>query len=145
MSEGTDTQRDSNCIFCRIVAGEIPAYKLHEDEQVLAFLDVGPLSEGHALVIPKAHYETIDRMPDDLAAACMRVVPRLSRAICEATGASAFNVLQNNGKLAHQAVDHVHVHIIPKTEQAGLGIDWPTQKLSEEAAQRLQARITAAL
>ncbi|MFW6058823.1 MAG: HIT family protein [Phycisphaeraceae bacterium] len=136
---------DPSCIFCRIVAGQIPAYKLYEDEQVLSFLDVGPLSEGHALVIPKAHYQTIDQMPEDLAAACMRPVPRLSRAVCEAVGVKTFNVLQNNGKLAHQAVDHVHIHIIPKTENAGLGVIWPSQELAEEKARDLQQRIAAAL
>ena len=144
MSE-IDQRRDASCIFCRIVAGEIPAYTLHEDERVLAFLDVGPLSEGHALVVPKAHYETVDQMPDELAAACMRVVPRLSRAIVEATGVSAYNVLQNNGQLAHQAVGHVHFHIIPKTEDAGLGITWPAQSLDESHAATLQSRIQAAL
>jgi len=137
--------RDPSCIFCRIVAGEIPAYKVHEDEHVLAFLDVGPLADGHTLVIPKAHYATIDQVPDDEAAACMRVVPRLSRAVLAATGASAYNVLQNNGKLAHQAVDHVHVHIIPKTERTGLGITWPAGELEEQKAKSLQQRITEAL
>ena len=144
-SPGPPNSRDPDCIFCKIVAGEIPSYKLHEDEQVLAFLDVGPLSEGHALVIPKAHYATLDQVPEDLAAACMRIVARLSRAVCAATGAEAWNVLQNNGRRAHQAVDHVHFHIIPKTDKGGLGIDWPAGKLDDAQATRLQQHILAAL
>ena len=140
-----ENRRDDSCIFCKIVAGEIPAYTLHDDDQVLAFLDVGPLSEGHALVIPKAHYVTLDQLPDDLAAACGRLVPRLSRAVCAATGATAWNVLQNNGRAAHQAVDHVHFHIIPKTDTDGLGIDWPAGQLDKARAQNLQQRIIDAM
>lgn len=133
------------CIFCKIVAGEIPCHRLYEDEHVLAFLDIGPLSRGHSLVIPKAHYETIDQMPPELAAACMAVVPRLSRAIVAATGARAWNVLQNNGKIAGQAVDHVHIHIIPRREDDGLGYRWPAGKLDADAAKQLVAAITAKL
>ena len=89
------------CIFCKIVAGQIPCHKLYEDERVLAFLDVGPLSRGHTLVIPKGHYLTIDQVPAEVAAACGAVLPRLSRAVAAATGATAWNVLQNNGKAAN--------------------------------------------
>ncbi len=141
----TETPRDPSCIFCRIVAGEIPAYKLHEDDQVLAFLDVGPLADGHVLIIPKAHYELLEQMPDELAAACARLAPRLSRAVRQATGVEAYNLLQNNGKLAHQAVGHVHFHIIPKTDDTGLGIIWPAQSLDEDTAKRLQKQIAAAM
>ena len=137
--------RDASCIFCKIVAGEIPAYKLHEDEQLLAFLDVGPLADGHTLIIPKAHYHTIDQVPAETAAACMRIVPALSRAVLRATGAEAYNVLQNNGRLAHQAVDHVHLHIIPRTDTTGLGINWPAGKLDDARAKELQQQINAAL
>ncbi|MEX0654825.1 MAG: HIT family protein [Phycisphaeraceae bacterium] len=145
MTDEIAQRRDADCIFCRIVAGEIPCHRLHEDEQVLAFLDVGPLSPGHALVVPKAHYATLDQMPGDLAAACMRVVPGLARAILEVTGESAFNVLQNNGERAHQAVGHVHFHIIPKTDDAGLGIDWPAGKVDEQMARDLRTKIAAAI
>ena len=130
-------QADPDCIFCKIAAGQIPCHKLYEDDQVLAFLDVGPLSEGHTLIIPKAHYVTIDQMPADLAAACMAVVPALSRAIVAATGAEGWNVLQNNGRISGQAVDHVHVHIIPRRSGDGLGYRWPAGNLTDEDAQRL--------
>jgi histidine triad (HIT) family protein len=136
---------DPNCIFCKIVAGQIPCHKLHEDADVLAFLDVSPLSEGHCLIIPKAHHVTLETMPDDLAASCGRVMPALARAVLAATGASAYNVLQNNGKAAHQAVGHVHFHIIPKVGGAGLGIGWPSGKLDQDAARLLVQKITANL
>lgn len=145
MSNDTGQPRDAECIFCRMVAGQIPCHKLYEDGQVLAFLDIAPLAPGHALVIPKSHYATLEQMPGDLAADCMRVVPDLARAILAVTGADAFNVLQNNGKLAHQAVGHVHLHIIPRTEQAGLGINWPAGRLADDQARNLRTKIGMAL
>jgi histidine triad (HIT) family protein len=117
-------------IFSKILRGEIPCHKVYEDEHVLAFLDVNPISRGHTLVIPREPAETVDKLSDDAAAAIGRVLPRISRAVLAATGASAFNVLQNNGPLAHQAVFHVHFHIIPKYDDgSGLGIEWNARKL----------------
>ena len=133
-------------IFTRIIAGEIPCHRVYEDDKVLAFLDIGPLSPGHTLVIPKEPAETLDRLSDDSAAALGRVLPRLSRAVLWATGAQDFNVLQNNGVAAHQAVGHVHFHIIPKfSDGAGLGIDWPAGSLSPEDGDRLAQAIAAQL
>ncbi len=131
----------SDCIFCKIVAGQIPCFKLHEDDRVLAFLDVGPLSDGHALIIPKKHYVTLDEMPAEDAAACAAIAPKLARAIQAATGTKAFNFLQNNGREAHQAVMHVHFHIIPKTAAAGLGISWPAKQIDKERGKQLQQAI----
>jgi histidine triad (HIT) family protein len=122
-------------IFAKILRGEIPSHKIYEDDHVLAFLDVMPLARGHTLVIPKEPAETLDKLSDDAAAAIGRVLPRISRAVLAATGATAFNVLQNNGPLAHQAVLHVHFHIIPKLDEtSGLGIGWPAGKLEDGAA-----------
>ena len=133
-------------IFARIIAGEIPCHRVYEDDKVLAFLDIGPLSTGHTLVIPKEPAETLDRLSDDSAAALGRVLPRLSRAVLQATGAQDFNVLQNNGVAAHQAVGHVHFHIIPKfSDGAGLGIDWPAGSLNPEDGDRLAQAIAAQL
>ena len=133
-------------IFTRILAGEIPCHRVYEDEEALAFLDSGPLSTGHTLVIPKEPAETLDQLSDDSAAALGRVLPRLSRAVLRATGAQDFNVLQNNGAGAHQAVAHVHFHIIPKfSDGSGLGIDWPAGSLSAEDGARLAQSIAAQL
>ena len=133
-------------IFTRIIAGEIPCHRVYEDDKVLAFLDIGPLSPGHTLVIPKEPAKTLDRLSDDSAAALGRVLPRLSRAVLRATGAQDFNVLQNNGAAAHQAVGHVHFHIIPKfSDGAGLGINWPAGSLSPEDGERLAQAIAARL
>lgn len=133
-------------IFSKIIAGEIPCHKVYEDDQVLAFLDINPLSEGHTLVIPKEPAVTLDALSDEASAAIGRVLPRISRAVLAATGAKAFNVLQNNGPGAHQAVFHVHFHIIPKMDDgAGLGVGWKPGKLANEAGAQLAAKIAEAI
>ena len=131
----------ADTIFAKIIAGEIPCHQVYEDDKVLAFLDIGPLSKGHTLVIPKEPAETLDKLSDESAAALGRVLPRISRAVLQATGAQDFNVLQNNGSAAHQVVMHVHFHIIPKfADGSGLGVGWPASELSgEDGAQLAQA------
>ena len=113
------------CIFCKIVKGEIPCTKLYEDEQVLSFLDIMPASKGHALVIPKNHYVTLLDMPHEelksvteaiqkIAAATMVALPRVE----------GFNVLQSNNEVAGQVVPHVHFHIIPRQKDDKLNFAW---------------------
>jgi len=132
-------------IFDKILAGEIPSYRVYEDEHVLAFLDIGPLSEGHTLVIPKERKAKLHQLSDESAAALGRALPRICRAVMRATGATDYNILQNNGAAAHQVVMHVHFHIIPKFGQAGLGILWPAGKLPETKAAELLAKLQQAL
>ncbi len=136
----------SGSIFSRIIRGEIPCHKVYEDDRVFAFLDVNPLSDGHTLVIPREEVATLDQLSDESAAAIGRALPRIARAVMKATGTSAYNVLQNNGAAAHQAVPHVHFHIIPKhADGSGLGIGWPARKLDPTHGADLAARIAAAL
>jgi histidine triad (HIT) family protein len=133
-------------IFSKILRGEIPCHKVFEDEHVLAFLDVGPLSQGHTLVIPREPAATLDQLSDQAAAALGRVLPRLCRAVRQATGVADYNVLQNNGTAAHQAVHHVHFHIIPKPgPDEGLGIEWPARPLDHQAAAALAGRIAQSI
>jgi histidine triad (HIT) family protein len=135
-------------IFDKILAGEIPSYKVYEDDHVFAFLDIGPLSEGHTLVIPKERKAQLHQLSDESAAAIGRVLPRLCRAVMRATGATDYNVLQNNGSAAHQVVMHVHFHIIPKFGGAGnegLGILWPARKLADSTARELVDKMRKAL
>ena len=131
-------------IFSRILAGEIPCHRVFEDEHVLAFLDVAPLSRGHTLVIPKEAKATMGELSDASAAALGRVLPRICRAVCTATATTAYNLLQNNGTTAHQAVMHVHVHIIPRPSDAsrgpGLGLEWAAGE-PEPGAAELAAEI----
>jgi histidine triad (HIT) family protein len=133
-------------IFGRILAGELPCHRVYEDERVLAFLDVFPLSVGHTLVIPKEPAITIDVLSDESAAAIGRVLPRLARAVMRASGAEAYNILQNNGSAAHQVVMHVHFHIIPRhADGSGLGIGWPAGRLDDARGAALAAAIGDAL
>lgn len=137
-------------IFDKIIVGEIPCHKVYEDDNVLAFLDVAPLSRGHTLVIPKERAAQMDQLSDESAAAIGRVLPRICRGVLKASGATAYNLLQNNGAEAHQAVMHLHVHVIPRypdkaedTPGSGLGIGWPAGKL--EDGEGLAEAIRAAL
>lgn len=135
----------STTVFDKILAGEIPCHRVYEDAHVLAFLDVGPLSAGHTLVIPKERAAHLHELSDEASAALGRVLPRICRAVLAASGATAYNVLQNNGAAAHQAVMHVHFHVIPKLDGGGLGIGWPAGKLDAAAAADLLAKMHAAL
>ena len=127
----------SETVFAKIIRGEIPCHRVYEDEHVLAFLDVGPLSVGHTLVIPKEPAVTLGELSDESSAAIGRVLPCICRAVMKATGASAYNVLQNNGSDAHQAVMHVHFHIIPKLDGKGLGITWKSTEIDHTEAAKL--------
>ena len=132
-------------IFDKILAGEIPSYRVYEDDHVLAFLDIGPLSDGHTLVIPKERKAQLHQLSDESAAAIGRVLPRICLAVMKATGATAYNILQNNGSAAHQVVMHVHFHIIPKIGDRGLGIGWNAGKLDLPIAADLLAKMKAVL
>ncbi len=131
-------------IFDKILAGEIPCHRVFENDHVLAFLDIGPLSKGHTLVIPKEAKAQLHELSDESAAEIGRALPRVARAVMQATGATAYNVLQNNGAEAHQAVMHVHFHIIPKgADGTGLGIGWKPGAIEDGEA--LAAAIQAEL
>ena len=140
----TTASHDPNCLFCKIIAGKIPCHRVLETDRALAFLDIGPLSPGHTLVIPKEPAATLDQLSDDAAAAIGRVLPRIARAVQQGSGATDYNVLQNNGAAAHQAVFHVHFPIIPRHGSDGLGIVWRAGKLGDDAA-TLASAIAAAL
>jgi histidine triad (HIT) family protein len=128
-------------IFSKILRGDIPCHRVYEDDLVFAFLDIGPLSRGHTLVIPKQEVATMDELSDESAAALGRVLPRLCRAVMRVSGTKYYNILQNNGAPAHQAVFHVHFHIIPKIdEDNGLKLGWAPGKLEDGAAVAEQIR-----
>lgn len=129
-------------VFSKIIAGQIPCHRLYEDDRVLAFLDIEPLSPGHALVIPKVPCRTLDEVDEGTAAALGVALVRVARALKAVTGCPAYNVLQNNEAAAHQAVFHVHFHVIPKpSADEGLGIEWPKRPLNHEAAAKLAERV----
>ena len=136
----------ASTVFTKIIRGELEAYRVYEKDRVLAFLARAPLSPGHTLVFPKEPAATLHELSDDSAAAIGRVLPRLCRAVLSATGAKAYNILQNNGPLAHQAVFHVHFHIIPKPDdRQGLGIQWPAGRLDPNEGEELARKIASGL
>ena len=104
----------NNCIFCAIAAGEIPSFKVYEDDVVLAYLDINPFSKGHVLVIPKEHTEGLLDTPDATLAAVVSRVKKVAAHITAKLGCDGFNVLQNNGEAAGQTVKHIHFHISPR-------------------------------
>ena len=132
-------------IFDKILEGRIPCYRVFEDEHVLAFLDIMPLAPGHTLLIPKERVAKLHELSEESAAAIGRALPRVARAVLAASGAEDYNLLQNNGAAAHQAVFHVHFHIIPKLAEKGLEIGWKAGSLSEEQAHELLGPMHASL
>jgi histidine triad (HIT) family protein len=133
-------------VFSKIIRGEIPAQIVYEDEHVVAFLDINPLSRGHTLLVPKEAATTLDELSEGSARAIGAVLPRLCRAVIEASGTRDYNVLQNNGTAAHQAVRHVHFHIIPKESDAsGLRIGWPAREMGGEEAESMRLSIAQAM
>ncbi|XP_039013769.1 adenylylsulfatase HINT3-like isoform X2 [Hibiscus syriacus] len=103
-----------DCVFCLIIRGESPAFKLYEDDMCLCILDTRPLSRGHSLIIPKSHFSSLDATPPSVVAAMCSKVPFLGNAIMKATGSDSFNLLVNNGAAAGQVIFHTHIHIIPR-------------------------------
>jgi histidine triad (HIT) family protein len=112
----------SDCIFCKIVAGNIPCTKLFEDELSLAFMDICPLNQGHLLVIPKEHFETIGEVEPELFGHLAAVLCRLAKAVNSAISPAGLNIMQLNGKAGNQVVPHVHLHLVPRAEGDGLTI-----------------------
>lgn len=108
----------SDCIFCKIAAGEIPSARVYEDDACIAFLDIGPVTPGHVLVVPRAHHPGITETPPELAARLLAVAQRVARAQKAALGAEGINIFTNEGALAGQSVFHTHVHVIPQSAAA---------------------------
>lgn len=136
---------DSDCVFCKIAAGEIPSHNVLEIESALAFLDIGPLSDGHLLVIPRDHYERLEDMPAAAVGEICRLLPRLGQALVQVTKAAGYNVLQNNGRVAGQVVPHVHFHLIARSEGDGLGYRWHPKSYPQGRGEELRQQLRAAL
>ncbi len=132
-------------IFDKILSGEIPSHRVYADEHVYSFLDINPISKGHTLVIPREAKASLHELSDEASAAIGRALPRICRAVLNASGAEHYNVLQNNGAPAHQAVFHVHFHIIPKFPESGLEMRWPVTSLDDETAAALLEKMHASL
>ena len=133
------------CVFCGIVKKEIPARIVYEDEKVMAFLDINPVSKGHTLVIPKEHHEDIMEMPDEILGSVVSVVKKVSAALKKALGADGINILQSNGSVAGQVIKHVHFHVIPRFEGDGISFELKNGKLDEQVMDDIEKKIKSML
>jgi histidine triad (HIT) family protein len=135
----------TDCVFCRIVAGSIPATRVHEDEHTLAFMDIGQVNPGHVLVAVKRHVENLYALDEVQAAAVARASVRVARAIRDAFAPAGLSVYQANGKPAGQTVFHYHVHLLPRHDGDGMELTWPTKNPPREALEDHAAKIRARL
>lgn len=132
-----------DCIFCKMVSGIIPVTKIYEDEVVLAFLDIGPVSDGHTLVIPKQHFKRLDECPAELLSQVAFRLGRIAKAVVKAVGSQGYNVLCNNGQAAGQQVEHMHFHIIPRNSGDRVFDKWPAYKYPDGKIEKIASLICA--
>lgn len=132
----------NDCVFCKILKGEIPSAKVYEDELVLVFLDIAPFNFGHAVVVPKDHHHSVTTLPAEYSARILAVAARVAPAIMRVTGAEGFNLFLNNGAVAGQVVPHAHLHILPRFVNDGVIIQAASKTYdSPVAMQQLAAEI----
>lgn len=130
-----------DCIFCKIISGRIPATRIYEDEVVLAFLDIEPISDGHTLVISKEHFDRLDECPDEVLARITGRLSRIAKAVSAGMNSDGYNVLCNNGRAAGQLVDHLHFHIVPRNTGDGLFDRWPGYKYKQGQAEEIAEKV----
>lgn len=131
----------SDCIFCKIVKGDIPAAKVFEGSKFIAFLDISPANKGHTLIIPKNHYERLEELPDSDGKEFGELQVRVAKAVMKATNAEGFNLLLNNGKAAGQEVMHAHMHVQPRFSDDDFRYRWTHKKYGEGELQKMQEKI----
>ncbi|NIM29397.1 MAG: HIT domain-containing protein [Gammaproteobacteria bacterium] len=134
-----------DCIFCKIIAGEIPCFKLHEDDETLAFMDINPANEGHALVIPKEHSTDVHAISESAIAATVLTAKKIASAIQETLGPDGINLVQCNGPGAAQSVLHFHMHVLPRREGDELKLNWGLKPGDMDAIGALAERVRAKL
>ena len=134
--------KDENCIFCKIGSGDIPSYKLYEDEHFKVFLDLSPTSYGHALIIPKEHYKNLFELDDTIASKALVLAKKVGAAMMNTLHCDGLNVLQNNGEAAGQTMFHFHIHLIPRYKEDDTKIIFAKNSLTEDDAKKIIDLIT---
>lgn len=134
--------KQDNCIFCKIISGEIPAHTIYEDEQFKVILDVAPATKGHALIIPKNHYANMYELPEDTAVEAIKLAKKMMQVMTDKLHCDGFNIIQNNGEIAGQTVFHFHMHLIPRYRDDGQKIGWKPQEATQEELETIRAQIT---
>jgi histidine triad (HIT) family protein len=135
-----------DCVFCKIVAGQIPCDKVYEDDQVLVFLDIAPITLGHSLIVPKEHHTSVTTLPPATAGRLMEVAPRIGSALMRATDAGGFNLILANGTVAGQVVPHTHLHVVPRHVDDGVIMpvshaSYPSPERKAEILAKARARL----
>lgn len=133
--------KNNNCIFCKIANGEIPSKTVYEDDNFRVFLDLGPATKGHALIVPKEHYANLYELPEDTAANVMRLAKKMALQIKDKLQCDGLNLVQNNGESAGQTVHHFHMHVIPRYEGDGQKIGWKPGEPTQEELEEIRSRI----
>lgn len=134
--------KQDNCIFCKIIAGEIPSHTLYEGEQFKVILDVNPATKGHALILPKEHYANLYELPEETAADAMRLAKRMMKKMTEKLDCDGFNIVQNNGEVAGQTVFHFHMHLIPRYKNDGEILKYIAGEPGQEELARIKKMLT---
>jgi len=131
----------AECLFCKMIAGQIPVTKIYENDDILAFLDIGPISDGHTLIIPKQHFEKLDECPPELLVKVASNLGKISKAVSTAMNSEDYNILCNNGESAGQIIKHVHFHIIPRRKSDDVFNRWPSYKYPDGKIEEIAAQI----
>jgi histidine triad (HIT) family protein len=129
------------CVFCKIISGQIPAAKIYESDKIISFLDISPANKGHVLIVPKRHYDTIFEIDERDLRELAEAIKRVSSAVAAATHASGINILSNIGEDAGQVIKHFHIHIIPRFKGDGISFEWKSKKYEEGEMENLRKRI----
>ncbi len=133
--------KQDNCIFCRIIAGEIPSYTLYEDEKFKVILDVGPATRGHALILPKDHYANLYELPEETAAEVIKLAKKMMALMTDKLECDGFNIVQNNGEVAGQTVNHFHMHLIPRYKNDGEILKYIAGEPGQEELEQIRRTI----
>lgn len=136
---------DANCIFCEIIRGRVPSFKLYENDKTFAFMDINPINPGHALIVPKFHAKDIFETPDEWVGATMVTTRRIARAVQAAVQPYGMNIVQANGPGAKQSVFHLHIHVVPRLKDDNLTMNWPINPGDKDAIAKLAESIRANL
>ena len=136
---------DANCIFCKIVAGQIPSFKLLEDDKTIAFMDINPVNPGHSLSVAKGHWPTVDVIPADVLAAVARTAQKIAKAAITVVEPAGVNLVQANGPAAGQSVPHLHIHIMPRRPNDDVSLNWEPKAGDRAAIEAIYKKLKAAL
>ena len=134
--------KQDNCIFCKIIAGEIPSHTLYDDEMFKVILDVGPATKGHALILPKNHYANLYELPEEDAAQAIKLAKKMMIKMTNKLNCDGFNIVQNNGEVAGQTVFHFHMHLIPRYKNDGEILKYIAGEPSQEELAQIKKIIT---